>query len=111
MRQITLTTLTAAGTASTPGVINGELMAVHVTKAGTAGTVTVQTAHSPQTTFLTLTAAGTDWYYPRVPICDGTAGTLEYATGYRVYDTIPVCVHLQGVLNAAGTLAVTFMVK
>jgi hypothetical protein len=111
MRQITLTTLTAAGTATTPGVVSGELLAVHVTKPGAAGTVTIQTAHSPQTTLLTLTAAGTGWFYPRVPICDGTAGTLQYADGYRVYDTIPVCDHVEGVLNAAGTLAVTLMVR
>ena len=98
---------TAAGTSSaTSAPINGYIEALYVAN-NSAGTLTVQTVASPQVTVLTMTTAGTAWYYPRVQthLTDTTAMTFD---GTRKWaERVPVNGYLRSVLNAGGTADVT----
>lgn len=110
IRALKLDTLTAAGTSVTYDVIDGELLALYAAF-DSAGTLTVTTQHAPTTTFLTLTAAGTQWYYPRAQVHSTAGAGLTY-DGTRILETaIPFVDNVQMVTDAAGTAAVTLIVR
>lgn len=109
INQYTLTQLTAAGTVTSGAPIEGILWGAYV--ANSAGTVTLATASSPATTFLTLTAGGTQWYYPRVQV-HSTAGAALTTDGTRLnVDKLPINDYVRATFNGSGTVDVKLLVQ
>jgi hypothetical protein len=84
----------ATGSATTPGVIAGKVLAVHVNYTNQPSTtdVTIATVHAPVVTILTLTSANTDgWFYPRTAVHDATGGALTFDGTEPIAEPVPVC--------------------
>lgn len=89
----------AAGTATSTAPMTGNLLAAYVAT-NCAGTTILRTATSPQQTLMTLTPAGSAWYYPRVQLF-GTNGTVVASQ----YGPMVIQDYVQVVTNAAGTIS------
>lgn len=110
IRTVAMTTLTAAGTSTDTNVLAGELLGAYVVYES-AGTMTLSSVGDVNATFLTLTAGGTQWYYPRAQV-HSTAGAALTLDGTRTnVEVIPFVGRLRLVTNAAGTAALTAIVR
>jgi hypothetical protein len=100
---------TAAGTVVSVTPVNAELLALYIAN-NSAGTVTLATTSPAPVTIMTMDAAGTQWFYPRVPTSTaGTAaGTIALA---GVYAELPLSGYVQLSANAGGTVNVTLIVE
>lgn len=99
---------TAAGTVVSVTPVNAELLALYIAN-NSAGTVTLATTSPAPVTIMTMDAAGTQWFYPRVPTSTaGTAaGTIALSGDYAA---IPLAGYVQVSANAGGTVNVTMLV-
>ena len=113
IRQYTLPALAlaAAGTIVSTQPINGELQAIHIAFSTLGGTLVVASVATPAQTLLTIGAAGTAWYYPRVNIHSTAGGTLAYANGMAQVEEIPLVDYVQASVNAGGTATVNLLVE
>lgn len=99
---------TAEGTVTSTAPVNAELLAVYIANNG-AGTVTISASTSPTATIMTMDAAGTQWFYPRV--ATNTAGTAAGTIALSDYTTFPLNSYIQVIQNAAGTVDVTLAIQ
>lgn len=99
---------TAAGTVVSVTPLNAELLACYIAN-NSAGTVTLATTSPAPVTIMTMDAAGTQWFYPRVQCSTaGTAAGTILLSG--VYEPPPLSGYVQVAANAGGTVNVTLLV-
>jgi len=99
---------TAAGTVVSVTPVNAELLACYIAN-NSEGTVTLATTSPAPVTIMTMDAAGTQWFYPRVPT--STAGTAAGTIVLADYAALPVAGYVQLSANAGGTVNVTLLVQ
>lgn len=117
-RSYTLPTLTAAGTPSGSAggtvtsyeTISGEIRAFYFNYSGTATTtdVVVTPASFGGTILAVSNSVADGWFYPSVPLNDGTAGVRTAYSGVPIVDRLKV-VLAQG--SAGDTLDTTVIVE
>lgn len=98
---------TAAGTVVSVTPLNAELLACYIAN-NSAGTVTLATTSPAPVTVMTMDAAGTQWFYPRV--ATSTAGTAAGTIALSDYAPLPLSGYVQVSANAGGTVNVTLLV-
>ena len=101
--------LAAAGTSTTSEPVSGVLVGAYV--GFNAATLTRASQAGPAQTILTLTTAGTQWYYPRVNVHNVSGGTLSYADGRAQVEPFVLSGdYVDASLNGAGTIAAITLV-
>ena len=82
-----------AGTVTTYPTIAGAIRAVYIGKSGTATPdVTLKPAHYDGTIIAVSALAASGWYYPSVPLHDGTAGLCSSYAPYPIVDQVRLTV-------------------